>query len=172
MSGKKLNICFLSSPLSYGLDIRSRLCWSIPLVQNFSLKASDVMKQGLCRIHSGCGCQRQCAMCSQPCLTLCDPVDCSPPGSSVHEILPARILEWGALSFSRESSRPRDWTCVSYISCIGREIYYQYHIGSPRYWPIIFLILSDFGIRWWWPPITILGIFLLPPVGRVWEESV
>ena len=64
MSGKKLNICFLSSPLSYGLDIRSRLCWSIPLVQNFSLKASDVMKQGLCRIHSGCGCQRQCAMCS------------------------------------------------------------------------------------------------------------
>ena len=64
MSGKKLNICFLSSPLSYGLDIRSRLCWSIPLVQKFSLKASDVMKQGLCRIHSGCGCQRQCAMCS------------------------------------------------------------------------------------------------------------
>ena len=64
MSGKKLNICFLSSPHIYGLDIRSGICWSIPLVQNFRSKASDVMKQGLCRIHSGCGCQRQCALCS------------------------------------------------------------------------------------------------------------
>ena len=38
------------------------------------------------------------------CLTLCDPVDCSPPGSSVHGILQARILEWVAISFSRGSS--------------------------------------------------------------------
>ena len=37
----------------------------------------------------------------QSCLTLCDPVDCSPPGSSVHVILQARILEWVAISFSR-----------------------------------------------------------------------
>ena len=42
---------------------------------------------------------------AQLCLTLCDPVDCSPPGSSVHGILQARILEWVAISFSRESSR-------------------------------------------------------------------
>ena len=41
-------------------------------------------------------------------LTLCIPVDCSPPGSSVHGILQARILEWVAISFSRVSSRPRD----------------------------------------------------------------
>ena len=41
-------------------------------------------------------------------LTLCNPVDCSPAGSSVHEIFQARILEWVAISFSRESSRPRD----------------------------------------------------------------
>ena len=40
----------------------------------------------------------------QSCPTLCDPVDCSPPGSSVHEILQARILEWGAILFSRGSS--------------------------------------------------------------------
>jgi len=44
----------------------------------------------------------------QSCPTLCDPTDCSPPGSSVHGILQARILEWVAISFSRASSRPRD----------------------------------------------------------------
>ena len=44
---------------------------------------------------------------------LCDPVDCSPPGSSIHGILQARILEWVAISFSRGSSPPRDWTQVS-----------------------------------------------------------
>ena len=41
---------------------------------------------------------------AQLCPTLCNPVDCSPPGSSVHGILQARILEWVAISFSRESS--------------------------------------------------------------------
>ena len=39
---------------------------------------------------------------------LCDPVDCSPPGSSIHGILQARLLEWVAISFSRGSSLPRD----------------------------------------------------------------
>ena len=52
---------------------------------------------------------------AQSCLTLCDPMDCSPPGSSVHGILQARILEWVAISFWRRSSRPRDWTQVSWI---------------------------------------------------------
>ena len=47
------------------------------------------------------------------CLTLCDPVDCSPPGSSVHGVLQARILEWVAIPFSRGSSQPRDQTLVS-----------------------------------------------------------
>ena len=50
---------------------------------------------------------------AQSCPTLCDPVDCSPPGSSVHGILQARVLEWVAISFSRGSSRPRDRTQVS-----------------------------------------------------------
>ena len=45
---------------------------------------------------------------AQLCLSICDPMDCSPPGSSVHEILLARILEWGAISFSRKFSQPRD----------------------------------------------------------------
>ena len=54
----------------------------------------------------------------QLCLTLCDPMDCSLPGSSVHGIFQARILEWGAISFSGGSSLPRDWTRVSHI--VGR----------------------------------------------------
>ena len=47
-------------------------------------------------------------------------MDCSLPGSFVHGILQARILEWVSMPSSRESSRPRDRTCISYISCIGR----------------------------------------------------
>ena len=53
---------------------------------------------------------------TQSCPTLCDPMDCSPLGSSVRGVLQARMLEWVAISFSRESSRPRDWTQVSRIS--------------------------------------------------------
>ena len=52
-------------------------------------------------------------VCAQSCPTLCNPVDCSPPGSSVHGILQARILEWAAISFSRGSPQPRDRTWVS-----------------------------------------------------------
>ena len=51
--------------------------------------------------------------CSQACPTLCDPVDCSPPGSSVRGILQARMLEWVAMPSSRGSSRPRERTQVS-----------------------------------------------------------
>ena len=49
----------------------------------------------------------------QSCLTLCGPKDCSPPGSSVHGTLQARILEWAAIPFSRGSSRPQDRTRLS-----------------------------------------------------------
>ena len=56
----------------------------------------------------------------QFCLTLCDHMDCSLPGSSVCGLLQARILECVAISSSRGSSQPRDWTQVSYVSYIGR----------------------------------------------------
>ena len=49
---------------------------------------------------------------TQSCPTLCDPMDCSRPGSSVHEIFQAKILEWVAISFSRGSSQLRDRTRV------------------------------------------------------------
>ena len=51
----------------------------------------------------------------QSCLILCDPMDCSQPSSSVHEIIQARVLEWVAISFPRGSSRLRDRTCVSLL---------------------------------------------------------
>ena len=60
---------------------------------------------------------------SQSCLTLCDPLDCSLPGSSVHEILQARILEWVAISSSRGSSQPRNRNCVSCVSCIAGRFF-------------------------------------------------
>ena len=53
---------------------------------------------------------------AQSCPTLCDPVVCTPPGSSVHGILLARILEWVASPFSRGSSGPRNRTQVSHIA--------------------------------------------------------
>ena len=65
------------------------------------------------------------------CIRLCDPLDCSPPCCSVHGILQARILEWVAVPSSRGSSQPRDWTHVSYISCIGRRaLYHSCHLGG------------------------------------------
>ena len=61
---------------------------------------------------------------TQSCLTLCNPMDCSPPGSSVHEILQGRILEGIAMPSSRGSSQPRDQIHISYISCICRRIFF------------------------------------------------
>ena len=52
--------------------------------------------------------------------TLCDPMDCSLPGSSVHGISQARILEWVAIPFSRGSPQPRDQTCTPHVACVGR----------------------------------------------------
>ena len=71
---------------------------------------------------------------AESCLTLCNPIDCRPPGSSVHGISQARILEWVAISFSRGSSWSRDRTHVACVSCtsfVGRLILYQRcHLGS------------------------------------------
>ena len=61
------------------------------------------------------------------------PLDYSPPGSSVHGILQARILEWVAMLFSRGSSWPRDWTCVSWGSCIAGRFFITEPVGKPVY---------------------------------------
>ena len=79
------------------------------------------------------------------CLTLCGPMDYNPPGSSAHGILQARRLEWVAISSSRGCSWSRDWNCISYISCISRQILYHcttwkaYRISVPismYSWPL------------------------------------
>ena len=66
-----------------------------------------------------------CAKSLQFCLTPCAPMDCSLPCPSVYGILQARVLEWVAISFSRGSIWPRDWTHISYISYSGRQIPYH-----------------------------------------------
>ena len=71
---------------------------------------------------------------TQSCLTLYDPMDCSPLGSSVHRIVQARILKWVAMPSFRGSFWPRNWTQVSCISCIVIKINDSLllsHRGSP-----------------------------------------
>ena len=70
-------------------------------------------------------------MCAQSCLTLCDPMNCNPPGSSVHGIFLARILEWVAIPFSRGSSQPRNQTWVSHVSCIAGRFFTTEPQGMP-----------------------------------------
>ena len=106
---------------------------------------------------------------TQSCPTLCYPVEYSPPGSSVHGIFQARILEWVAISFSRGSSQPRDWTQLSYIAgrCFNlwatREAHQ--HNGVPFIpYPYQQMILSEcfqcLLVRWMWDWITLFSFFL------------
>ena len=65
----------------------------------------------------------------QSCLTICHPMDCGLPGFSVHGVSQPRIVEWVAISFSRASTQPRDWT---WVSCIGRWILHHWAAWGPR----------------------------------------
>ena len=69
----------------------------------------------------------------QSCPTLCDPIDCRPPGSSVHGILQARIPEWVSMPFSRGSSWPRDQTFISCNSSIAGRFFTAEPLGSKQY---------------------------------------
>ena len=70
-------------------------------------KLKSQMNNGMCLKYC-MGCEKVKVLVTQSCHTLCDPLVCSPPRSSVYGILQARILEWIAISFSRGSSQPRD----------------------------------------------------------------
>ena len=76
---------------------------------------------------------------AQSCPTLCDPVDYSPPASSVHGVFQVRILEWVAISYSRGSSQPRHQTRVS---CIGRPILYHWATWEDSLCSTCILIIS------------------------------
>ena len=66
----------------------------------------------------------------QSCPTLCDPMDCSPPGSPVGGILQERILEWVVMPFSKGSSWPRIQTHISYLSYIAGRFFTHWAIGE------------------------------------------
>ena len=92
----------------------------------------------------------------QSCLTLCVPTDCSPPGSSIHRIFQARVLEWVAVSFSRGSSWPRDRTQVSHI--VGRH----FTVWAARELPFGFayLIVTTTNVRSVTPKLCCTGKML------------
>ena len=94
---------------SLGLEAPS---WYDPSWAAFSFSVFQI-------VTSFCACSV-----AQSCLTLCDPMDCSPP-DFIHGISQASILEWVAISYSRESFWPRDQTHISCISCIGKRILYH-----------------------------------------------
>ena len=83
-------------------------------------------KSGVCKLC--------CAKSLQSCLTLCDPMDCSLPHSSIHGILQARILGRFAISFSKGSSWPRDQSRISYVFRIGRLVLYHSHNLGMNEW--------------------------------------
>ena len=91
----------------------------------------------------------------QLCPTLCDPTNCSPPGSSVHEILQARILEWVATASSRGSSQPRDQIHVSYVSCLCTWVlYHENHLGSSS---MITWLYKEYKFSWPGPLYSLIS---------------
>ena len=93
---------------SWSMGITGPITWNIACLKFYSI---GMLKEKLVAV----------VLVTKLCPTLCDPVDCSPPGSSDHEIFQTRILEWVVISFSRGSSWPGNRTCFSYT---GRWILY------------------------------------------------
>ena len=105
------------------LNSKIKLIWLGLKFTTYSKRCCSVATNKACqrkkcslKIKFSIGFIELCVLVTQLCLTLCHPRDCSLPGSSVHGILQARILEWVAISFSRGSSQPRDKTQVSCIA--------------------------------------------------------
>ena len=80
---------------------------------------------------------------------LCDSMDCSPPGSYVHGIFQARILEWVAISFSGGSSWPRDWTHVFCSSWFGRQ-FFTHCATWEAHWDSTYIPIYVVGKGWLW----------------------
>ena len=110
----------------------------IPLTFSLSSTVQVALKTFVCVCVCVCVCVQ-----SHP--TLCDPMDCSSPGSSVHRIFQERILQWVAVFCARGSSQHRDWTKVS---CIGRWV--LYHCANWEAKTSVFLSKGD---------VVIIGIY-------------
>ena len=115
-------LCSRVCGVSFALE-KSALCWpSLSTTCLFFLVIwGNGLRSELCfhEVFALCwpmSSPRVASEATQSCLTLCNPMDCRLPDSSVHGIFQARVLEWVAISFSRGSSRPRDWTWVSCIA--------------------------------------------------------
>ena len=127
------------------------------------------------------------------CPTLCDPMDCSLPGSSIHGIFQARVLEWIAISFSRRSSRSRDWTWVSRI--VGRcftdwatrevhNIWEEYIILNAILYKVlslgIFWIICEGGTMCWensvlyyqYVPLNYMHVWIFYWSSSIWMSSI
>ena len=111
-------------------------------------------------------------------------MNCSPPGSLVHEILQARVLERVVMPSCRGSSWPRDWTFISYVSCIGRQVLYHQRplsivymapqIGRcPTIASLSFGATRMFEMRKKPPPVSSPFIYFLflPLSNDLWEKS-
>ena len=131
LKGKRLRKCSASRSLVAKLSSVTFCLWAASLC----LGPVDVFSQtSVVSTHSYLSFRRlmcrkkvffpACVVHAQSCVTLRNPVNGSPPGSCVHGILQARILEWVAISSSRGSSQPRDQT---HISCIGKQILLPLH---------------------------------------------
>ena len=110
----------------------------LPLFQiSFPLRSPHSIKQSSLGSPAGshhlfCTCAACSVAPSDP--TLGDPTDCSPPDSSIHGVLQARILEWAAMSSSRGSSQPRDRTWASCVSWVGRCILSHYAVWEALFY--------------------------------------
>ena len=95
---------------------------------------------------------------AQSCLTLCNPMNCSLPGSSVYGFLQANILEWVAISFSRGSSQPKNQTHFSCISCIASGFFTNWATWETQNYHID-------------PTIPLLGEYLRKTKSLIWKDT-
>ena len=123
-SGFQLLLTLECWELTHAFKTNSHFLFKPASVSFCYLQPKSANEHGIC-----------CCLVTKLCLTLCDPMDCSSPGFSVHRICQTRILEWVALPSYRRSSWPRDRT---HIFCVGRQI--LYHWATSEAWRLVLLI--------------------------------
>ena len=109
---------------------RGRILWGWPLCMIIITKATESKPKKQLQLESELispcnSCTGFLCMCVFGCVWLFSTPWTVPPDSSVHEVFQVRILDWVIISSSRGSSLLRDWTLISFISCIGRWVLYQ-----------------------------------------------